>query len=316
MDDTVDAAELPLDGVGVRLARAREAAGLSRARVAAITKIPERHLLAIEQGNFAALPARTYAIGFSRSYARAVGENEIEIAALVRAEIGAGQGDRNLRGVPAFEPGDPARVPSSRLAWLSALAAVAVIVAGVVFWRGYYAPGGELPSILPGPTPSATLASTPPVAAPAGPVVLTALIPKVWVKITDGNGIQLFQKELAQGESYTVPADRPQVLLRTARPDALGITIGGQPVAKIADKQQTVADVPVTAAALLSRSTATAAPPAPATSAPSATPRIRPTPRPTAAVRPTPAASRVPSSAPPSTAPAAPATPTASGAAN
>lgn len=316
MDETVDAAEPPLDGVGIRLARARESAGLSRVQVAAITRIPERHLLAIEKGDFAALPARTYAIGFSRSYARAVGENEDEIAALVRAEIGAGQGDRNLRGVPAFEPGDPARVPSSRLAWLSALAAVAVIFAGVTFWRGYYAPGGELPSILPGATPSATLASAPPVAAAAGPVVLTALIPKVWVKITDGSGIQLFQKELAQGESYTVPADRPQVLLRTARPDALAITIGGQPVAKISDKQQTVADVPVTAAALLARGTATAAPPAPATSARTQLPRIRPTSRPTAAARPTPSISPVPSPVPPSAAPAATATPTASGAAD
>ena len=54
-------AELPLDGAGGRLRRAREAQGLSRADIAQRTRIPERHLAAIEQGDFAALPARTYA---------------------------------------------------------------------------------------------------------------------------------------------------------------------------------------------------------------------------------------------------------------
>ncbi len=59
-----DVAELPLDPAGVRLRRAREAAGLSRADIAARTKIAERHLASIEEGNFAALASRAYAVGF------------------------------------------------------------------------------------------------------------------------------------------------------------------------------------------------------------------------------------------------------------
>ncbi len=172
MEDTGEAAELPLDDAGTRLRRARETAGLSRKQLAEITKVPERHLLAIEEGNFAALPGRTYAIGFSRSYARAVGEDAAAIAALVREELAAG--DPARRTAPAFEPGDPARIPSSRFAWLSALAAVVAIVAGLAFWRGYYAPGGELPSILPSETP-APLATVPPSATPVpAPVEFTA----------------------------------------------------------------------------------------------------------------------------------------------
>jgi hypothetical protein len=84
-------------------------------------------------------------------------------------------------------------------------------------------------------------------------VVFTALQPGVWVKFYDTAGNQLMQKELAQNESYTVPADKGEVLLWTARPDQLGITIGGQPVAKLSDVQKTMKDVPVSAAALLAR---------------------------------------------------------------
>ena len=84
-------------------------------------------------------------------------------------------------------------------------------------------------------------------------MVFTALVPNLWVKFYDGNGTQLLQKQLAQGESYTVPAEVPQVLLWTGRPEALAITISGQPVAKLSEVQRTMKDVPVTAAALLGR---------------------------------------------------------------
>lgn len=256
-EDEVNEAELPLEGVGARLRRAREAAGLTRAQIAATTKIPERHLEAIETGNFAALPARTYAVGFSRSYARAVGLDEAEVAAEVRADLAVAEPEVQRRTVPAFEPGDPARVPSARFAWLTALGVIGVLGALFVFWRGFLAPGGELPSILPEETPSASAApQSVASAAPSGAVVFTALAPNVWVKFTDGDGNQLFQTELAEGESYTVPAEAATVLLSTAKPEALSITIGGQPVAKLAETQQVLRDVPVTAAALNARGTA------------------------------------------------------------
>lgn len=148
--------QLPLDKVGVRLRRAREAAGLSRAQVAANTRIPERHLMAIEVGDFAALPARAYAMGFSRSYARAVGLDETAIANDVRDELDGVEHVRDPRATPTFEPGDPARVPSGRFALIAALAALIVIAAGSVLWRSYYAPAVELPPITQA-IPEATL---------------------------------------------------------------------------------------------------------------------------------------------------------------
>jgi len=254
-------AELPLESVGAQLARAREAAGLTRAELAGQTRIPERHLAAIEVGDFAALPGRTYAVGFSRTYAKALGLDETAIAAAVREELSAAEPEDPRRTVQAFEPGDPARVPSRRLAW-TAMAGVAIVLLAVLYFaRGMIMPAGSLDSILPPdqPAPTATPAAQPAAPAPTpsgGPVVFTGLQPGVWVKFYDGAGNQLLQKQLAQGESYTVPAGTPDVKLWTARPDALAITIGGQPVPKLSDQQKTMKDVPVSAAALLARGAA------------------------------------------------------------
>src|SRR6186713_1132442 len=80
--------QLPLpQSVGDRLRQAREARQLTLAQVAAETRIPQRHLQTIEAGDFGALPARTYAISFAKNYARMVGLDQDEVAAMVRGEI-------------------------------------------------------------------------------------------------------------------------------------------------------------------------------------------------------------------------------------
>ena len=309
-----DTTELPLDGAGVRLRRAREAAGQNLADIAARTRIAERHLKSIEAGNFTALASRAYAVGFSRSFAREVGLDEDEIARTVRLEFD-GQDPLGDRYQPAaFEPGDPARVPAARLAWIAGLSAVAVVLAGYIFWRSLYAPAMPLPDLV-AETPSSETAGAS-AGAPAGPapgapgpVVLTALAQGIWVKIYDAAGNQLLQKELALGETYTVPADANGPMIRTARPEALQVAIGGQIVAKLADRQMTMGDVPVSAAALLARGQAPAAagasPPA-AVRAPPATPSARrQAPRSVASPQAAPSATAEPSAAPAAPTPAA-----------
>lgn len=261
--------ERPVETAGQVLCRAREAAGFARAQVAEITKIPERHLLAIEQDDFAALPARAYAVGFSRTYARALGLDEAEIARMVRARLDGARTEPAPRAA-TFEPGDPARIPSSAFAWLAAALAIGVIVAGFMFWRSYYSPAAELPPIaadMPAPAVLPSVAGATPAA--SGQVVFTALEPGVWVKFYDAAG-QLLQKELAQNESYTIPSSANGPMIWTARPQALAITVDGKPVPKLAETQMTMKDVPVTAAALLAR-------PAPRqAAAPSPTPKATP----------------------------------------
>ncbi len=210
---------MPLDNAGARLLRAREAAGMSRAQACAILRIPERHLVAIETGDYGALPARTYAVGFSRSYAKVVGLDPVEIVNAVRSELDAQEPAEPRRAVQTFEPGDPARVPGGGLVWLAAMGIVVVLVAVFFFARPMIAPAMELPSIIETSEPATVAADAVPAPAPApaadGTVVFTAMEPKVWVRFTDAEGNQLLQKEMIQGESWTIPAD--QVDVRLAR---------------------------------------------------------------------------------------------------
>lgn len=255
--------QVPTDetqSAGTRLRRAREALRLSRADIAARTKIAERHLAAIEEERFGDLASSTYAVGFSRAYARAVGLDEREIAHAVREELDlVDEGDAPAK--QTFEPGDPARVPSLRLAWLAGVAALVVIACVGVFWGSYIFPAASLPDLIkdtpPSPAPAARKAAAPAIAPPSAqsPVTITATKAGVWVKIVDASGKQLFQKEMALGETYTIPPDAAAPQLRTAWPDALQIAIGGRPVAPLADKR-TVLTVPISAAALLARPSA------------------------------------------------------------
>lgn len=269
-DDELRESELPLESVGTRLRRARELKGLARADVASRTRIAERHLLAIEEDRFSDLASSTYAVGFSRVYARTVGMDEQAIADDVRALLAGTPKGRDRVSIENFEPGDPARVPAVRTAWVAGLAALVVFGLLFVLWRSYLAPAASLPELevdraaegtAPGP------AATGPAPAPAGgQVVFTATQDDIWVKFYDASGAQLMQKQMALGESYAVPADADGPLVWTARPEALAITVGARPVPRLADRQMTIRDVPVSAAALLARAAPPPSAPAPALS--------------------------------------------------
>ena len=253
---------------GVMLAEARAAAKLDLAEVASRTRIPRRHLEAIEAGDYAKLPSRTYAVGFSRTYARVVGLNEREVTEQVRLDLEAGDPQGPARP-DRFEPGDPARVPSRRLAWFSALAAVILVAGAFTFYRTYFSPG-----LGPAPLTAPTAAATQPritsgpgsaravTAAPPGPVVFTSLADGTWVKFYDVAGKRLFEGQMARGQTFTVPADAVEPKAWTGRPNALSITVGGRPVPMLGTSEVVVKDVPIDAAALLARPPQRAAAPA------------------------------------------------------
>lgn len=257
-------------GVGARLKRAREQAGLDIEQVAAETRIPQRHLLTIEEGALTDLPARTYAVGFSRTYARLVGLDEREIVDQVREELAQGN-DRSV--TPAkFEPGDPARVPGRGLAWFALFAAVLLMGGIYAFYSSYFAPGLG-PAPLKGPeeqvAANAQGAAMPaPAQTPAatGPVVFTSEMDDTWVKFYDSKGDRLFEAQMAKGDSFTIPADAEGPQVWTGRPYALAITVGGRAVPKLSEEDEIIKDVPVTAEALLARADQPAGPATPAPS--------------------------------------------------
>lgn len=296
------APEMPIAGPGAQLRAAREAMRVDLPHIAAETRIPLRHLQAIEEDQFEDLPSRTYAIGFSRSYAQAVGLDPAQITDLVRAELADGTMRRTLPS-SSMEPGDPARLPSTGLAWAAAGAVLLLAIGAFAFYQTNFGAGAEPGSLLapqPTPTAAATVAAAPtPAAVPGGPVVLTATQDGVWVRLFEEGGERLTERTLAKGESVEVPVTARDPRINTGRPDALTITIGGQPVAPLATTPQTISGAPVSAAALAARTSA-AAPGAGASPVASETVPVR------APVRRRPAA--LPVSAPPGEpAPAAPA---------
>lgn len=274
----VDSTPLPAGeprrpSVADTLRAAREGAGLDIKQLAALTRVTTRHLIALEAGDYAALPGRPYALGFAKTYARAVGLDDKAITEAVRAELNQQTPPPPPRALNQFEVGDPAKTPTRLTVWLAVGVVVAIALAGLVFWRSYYLPSADLPSLISDEQPAAStsqVAVVPlPAATPNGPVVFTATEERIWVKFYDLQGQQILQKELAMGESFTIPSGAQEPMLRTARPDALSITVGGQPVPRIAETEGLVKDVPVSAAALLARGKEPApAPTAAATTAP------------------------------------------------
>lgn len=267
MNQNEETGQLPLLSAGQQLREAREAQQLSIAAIAARTKIAGRQLEMIEQDRFSDLASRTYAIGFSRAYARALGLDEKRIADAVRAQMDADSGSRPVQSTENFEPGDPARVPPSLLAWGAGLAFLGVIVVLFLFWRSFVDPAGELPDLISEEEQAAKMAASASPAAIAsaaavttGPVVITAREAGVWVKVVDGSGVQLFQKEMTLGETFTVPADAAAPVLSTARPQALIVSIGGREVPQLATGAAVLRNLPVDAASLLGRINAPATP--------------------------------------------------------
>lgn len=255
--------ELPLESVGQKLRRAREAQGRSLEDLARHTRIAMRHLEIIERGDFGELPARTYAIGFTRSYARDLGLDETQILSELRAEL-ADSGSHRTAYAPGFEPGDPAKVPPPALIWASAFAVLVLAIGVYAFYTRFVAAGADPAPIVAEAeaTPAAAVAASTPAPAPAGAadeVVFTALEDEIWVSFYEAGGQRLEQKIMAKGERFVVPPGARDPRIWTGRPDAFAITIGGQPAPKLADSETVVRDVAITASALRARSAAPAA---------------------------------------------------------
>ena len=236
--------------------------------IASKTRIPLRHLEAIEADDFASLPGRTYAIGFGRAYARAVDLPEEAVAQDIREALG--DPAINTREVTQVDLDEPSKVPSARIAWLAAAVGAIILIAGFSIWRTYFFPGAnveELAQAADADTPAAptraakrpgtgTAGTAPGAVDPKAEVVFTATEDNIWIKFYDGEGKQLMQKQMALGEQYTIPTEAIDPQVWTGRPDAFEITVGGRTVAPLGTAEVAIKDVPVTATALLARPSA------------------------------------------------------------
>jgi len=118
-------ADAPLETVGQDLRAARLRRGDDLATVSKALKIRKDHLEALEEDRLEALPGRTYAIGFIRSYADYLGLDPILSVDRFKREI-AGRGEAPQPAVFSEEH-DERRLPHG---WLI----IAVVVLGLVVY--------------------------------------------------------------------------------------------------------------------------------------------------------------------------------------
>lgn len=273
--------ELAITRTGDRLRLAREAAGLSLADVATRTRITQRHLSAIEKSDFSELPGRTYVTGFARAYARAVDLPEAEVGAAVRRELEEdANGARPL--YEAYEPTDPARLPTARMTWT--LVIIALLLASAYgVWRflsvepgealiaaqNRAADASEAPQSDAAAVPTTKTGSPQSAIAADAPVVLTGLS-EVWIGFDDATGKTENWRTLDPGETYQVPpAYIDQFTLRTSIPQALKVTVGGRDVGAIGPADTLVKGVSLKPADLVARAEGNGAP---STAAPATAP--------------------------------------------
>lgn len=263
--------ELEILRAGDRLRMAREGAGLTIADIAARTRITQRHIDAIERSDFDALPGRTYIAGFARSYARALGISEADIAREIRAELDSGT-LRPREPYEAYEPADPDRVPSRRLAW-TMFGFVAILAIAYGIWRTLaldttvepastsIASAGDAQDDAAASAVKQSAQATPSAAAgavPANARVVLAVPPdsrsNVWVGFDNAEGVSENYRTLDPGEELVVPPDYlEKFTLRTANPQFLRITVDGRDVGPIGPAGTMVKNVSLKPGDLLAR---------------------------------------------------------------
>lgn len=266
--------------VGARLRAAREASGATLSDIAARTRVPQRHLTAIEADAHDSLPALPYTIGFVKAFARSVGLDPNEIGQQFRAETSKGA---HMPSQPAeLVPVDERRLPPVGLV---AGATAAVLLALALAWawgQGWFGPATPAPPVVaeaqpevpaatvPAPSgaaPATTAAAPPPGPPPtavgaATPVTITAT-DDAWMRIYDRiSGRAVFEGILAKDQTYTVPPPQAGWLLRTGRAGALQIRVGERLIPPLGGPVETVKHVPIGPEALVARAAAPLPPPA------------------------------------------------------
>lgn len=125
-----------MGAIGDMLRRERLKAGWELGQIAQQTKIPTRLLQAIECEEFEKLPGRVFAISFVRQYAHALGLDEEQVIADLRAQ----QEPPPPPAVP--QPAEPAKAPRrpGSLTIGAVAGAILLLVVGYAVWLGFRAP--------------------------------------------------------------------------------------------------------------------------------------------------------------------------------
>lgn len=262
--------------IGARLAAARVAAGLELVDIARETRIPVRHLRAIEADDHHELPALPYAAGFVKSLARVVGMDPEEAAQRFRAETTIVP---QTPMAASIEPLDERRLPPGKIVAASVAGLVLVLGGLTAYGAGWFDPAVPATTEVAAPVETAT-APVPVAAAPVaempvagGPGVAIVAAEDAWIRVTradpeTGKPVVVKTGLLARGQRYDVPPDQTGLKLWTGRAGALRLSVDGRAVPPLGGPVETVRNVSLDAAELRARIDAPAA--APVVTAPAA----------------------------------------------
>ena len=235
--------------VGEILRRARLHYGLTLPQVESMLCIRTSYLEALENGDLSALPGRTYAIGFIRTYAEYLQLDGDKIVHLFKAQS-VGNGNRPELHYPSTA--SESKLPNKYILVSSAGALVALIIfLSVSGLFGSPSTNAVLPvpadmrirmasntSVLP-PLTAAALNSIEPAAGDAVSAVGKELVINIkesaWIEIRDADGKALISKVLSPGDSYTVPESGNGFVLDTGNAGALEIVWGEEPLPELGE---------------------------------------------------------------------------------
>ncbi len=217
--------------IGAKLQQVRQERGITLAEITQQTLIPERHLLAIEQGNLEALPELVYVQGFVRKYAQCLGLGEL------------------LAELPPIPKRPPHYSPSAKLGSLRLYLIYVTVVAGIVsVLATLLANNGdrqeELPKEPATPQPQATRAMPTPAVSPTVEQPLNLQIVmrgESWLRVTVDDEVQ-FEGILAEGQSLTWAGQR-QIRLRVGNAAAVSVSFNGSPIAVLGAEGEVVEKV-------------------------------------------------------------------------
>jgi cytoskeleton protein RodZ len=246
--------------VGVRLRALRESEGLDLSDISLRTRISMRHLQNIEKSNYEAFPSPTYIIGFVRTYARALSQNEEAYVDDVRNELGRTLARDDIQN-SNYVPADPKRIFPVNLIWISLLLA-ALVFGGYYGWKRYQntqasaavaqadSPAGSIDNAAMGavntssgyPLDNGTANAALPTAgtsAALGNVVISAT-GLSYVKIYDADKKILLEKIMHTGESYTLPSGVNGAMIHTGAANNLTFSVNGKSPVQLGDGKNVV----------------------------------------------------------------------------
>jgi cytoskeleton protein RodZ len=164
--------DAPLETVGQDLRAARLRRGDDLATVSRALKIRKEHLEALEEDRMEALPGRTYAVGFVRSYADYLGLDAVQCVERFKAEI-AGRSEEVPQQINVMAEDEQRRLPQG---WKIIVCVILIVVlyGAYLLWQQadrmlgepQVAPPPQLVTKAPKPAEPAVTIAPPPAASP------------------------------------------------------------------------------------------------------------------------------------------------------